>query len=136
MNCSNCGKYTDTEATLCKECEQQEWDRMYPGWRNRMYGFGRALTSAIVTYVGYLLLCFSIMLIHKQEKLFLATFLIWVPLTVFGFVTGIISIRCFVNRRAPYVKPIATLVLGIVTICVASFAIIFGAYLGLNLLFA
>ena len=136
MYCANCGKWIDYDATLCKKCEIEEKNRLYPSWDNRLYGFGSALTSCIAGLIGYLLFCASMLVLRENEAFFPFVYLPSIPLTVFALITGIRSIRCFVKRKAPYVKPVATLVLGIVTTVISSFGAFFALYIGVIGLFS
>ena len=87
---------------------------------NRMFGFGKALASAIVGSIGliwgYLWLIMSSVTGMGEKSLVLAIFL--APMVAISIAFGIKSIKTFKARRATCAKPIPTLVLGIVgTIC-------------------
>jgi hypothetical protein len=87
---------------------------------NRMFGFGKALASTIVGFIGliwgYVWLIMSIAEGLGEASLVLAIFL--APMVAISIIFGIKSIKTFKARRATCAKPIPTLVLGIVgTIC-------------------
>lgn len=80
MFCKKCGKEIDYEATVCRECEEAEAVSSevtaevvaaeaatveaanVPS--NRMKGFGKALTGAIIGVVGFMLIYFAFGLVY------------------------------------------------------------------------
>ena len=76
---------------------------------NPMYGFGKALTATILGFVACILL--SIALEDFYDAGFLSLFAL--PAIVLSLIFGMKSIFCFVTRRAPCCRPVATFALGI-----------------------
>ena len=171
MYCSNCGKFIDYDAKLCKECEAElvkqtkstdtTADQDVPPYQgdmppygtevppygfygqqgyyqpqmdpysystepdptNRMYGFGKALTSTILSFFGFLFAYISVVLGAFEPEAGVVILLISLPCTVISFIFGLQSINTFRARKATCAKPIATLVLGIEGISTAGVAI-------------
>ncbi len=87
---------------------------------NRMFGFGKALASTIVGFIGfiwgYVWLIMSLVDDMGEASLILAILL--APIVAISIAFGIKSIKTFMARKSTCVKPIPTLILGIVgTIC-------------------
>ena len=153
MYCSNCGKFIEGDAKLCKECEAElnkttaasedpidtatdttsgvppyGYDYYNQGYyqpsqngyycdqpepQNRMYGFGKALTSAILSFFGVLFAYVAMVAGLIEPAVGVVLLLISLPCTVVSFIFGLKSINTFRARKATCVKPIPTLILGI-----------------------
>ena len=103
---------------------------------DRMHGFGKALTSAILGDVGVVLAYFGIYASIFSVGLGIFLILGSIALAVLGLVFGIQSVQTFIaDKNAGRVKPIATLVCGIIGIvgsAVTAFVlVIMGAVLGI-----
>ncbi len=98
-----------------------------PDPRNRMYGFGKALTSTIMSNIGLSVAYLALGFVATEYHAFLGFmfFLFALPLTVIPFILGLQSIKTFNRRKAPCVRPVATLVLGIVGVAISAFALFF-----------
>ena len=134
MFCSYCGKQKDYEGKLCKECEaalktetppfygENEYyppvfDRYFystePEPHNRMFGFGKALASVVMSTIGTVFIGLALMFSLFSGGVGLFFLLMVFGLSIPALVFGIRSIRCFVRRKATCAKNIPTLVLGI-----------------------
>lgn len=88
------------------------------------YGLGMALTAAILS-TFFMLLCAAMYEAGYDHFRYAASeflglfWMLIVPMFVMLQVFGIVSIARFKNRTAPYTRPVATLVLGIVSIALS-----------------
>lgn len=137
MYCTKCGKWIDYEATVCNECRAAEEvasaaaenreaeprpdvsDMFTPAPfeidpKNRMFGFGKALTSAILGFFGFLFSYIALVAGIIEPGAGIVLFILGLPPTIISIIFGIQSIKAFKKRSANgCAKPIATLVLGI-----------------------
>lgn len=106
---------------------------VYPsagGANLRMRGFGKALTSTILGFVGYIFAAFTMgMLGAALEDSDMAIagvvfFVMSLPLTIIPFVFGLKSIGLFKSTPSWMPKPIATLILGIVGLSFAALSML------------
>lgn len=124
MYCKKCGKYIDYNASLCHECQDAEIlfskpqtmeTPVYKG--SRMDGFGPALTATILSFFGFVFSYAAFMFIEMSAsgaKLIILV-LLALGLGIPAIVLGAKSISLFKeNSSAGMVKPIPTLILGIV----------------------
>lgn len=157
MYCSQCGKFIDYEATVCKECEAAKnqtntnetnvppftsnadpyFNQDYytpadpyfysaePEPQNRMFGFGKALASTIMGYVGFIFAYFAIIISMVEGAAGLVFTLFASGLSIPSLIFGISSIKCFIRRKATCAKNIPTLILGIVGITGAGLTLFF-----------
>lgn len=137
MYCTNCGRQIES-GTICPECAQTIANRnTYSEYANhtpynaeygqpkntgsRMLGFGKALTSTILSTVGFIFayIAFIAILSARLSPLgsaaasgaaFGVLTVFSLPMHIISLVFGISSIKLF---RTATPKPIATLVLGI-----------------------
>lgn len=150
MFCQKCGKFMDYNAPLCRDCEaanrqaanpgpyaapnqmpfnQQYAAPTYPQGRmpedpgNAMFGFGKALTSTLLSFFGFIMAYVAYFV-----ALFNGDFPVWIfslPMGIISLVFGIQSINCFKARRAPCARPVATLVLGIIGLIFGAISLLF-----------
>ncbi len=85
-----------------------------PEPNNRMYGFGKALTSTILSEIGFVFVYVALIATIAAPVGGLVLSLLSLPLIIIPLVMGIASIKVFKARRSTCVKPIPTLILGIV----------------------
>ena len=133
--------------TLCPDCSGAEantdsvkidndiWDSVMGGGfqansdmpdpQNRMFGFGKALTSTILSFVGFIFAYMAIIFCALDPTSGLVLSFLSIPLIVLPIIFGISSIKLFIRRKATCAKPIPALVLGIVGLSTAAFALIF-----------
>ena len=96
----------------------------------RMRGFGKALTSTILGFVGYIFAAFTMgMLGAALEDSDMAIagvvfFVMSLPLTIIPFVFALKSIGLFKSTPSWMPKPIATLILGIVGLFFAALSML------------
>ena len=140
MYCNKCGKYI-SQGTKCDDCARAEYyasqaqQPQQPAYnyangnpyarqnyscepepKNRMYGFGKALTSTILSCFGFLwsYIAFTEAASYwADEETALVLILMGIPFIVVSLIFGIQSIKVFARRKNTCVKPIATLILGI-----------------------
>ncbi len=108
-------------------------EKPLPAVNPRMVGFGKALTGTILSFVGMVLffIIFEIILWACCYDDYMAAFVLLlgtIALGVVSVVFGVKSIKTFKNAQGQ--KPIATLILGIISLaegasCLLSCAIIF-----------
>ena len=150
MFCQKCGRFMDYNALLCRECEaanRQTANRgpytnpnqgpfhqpygapVYPQGRmpedpgNAMFGFGKALTSTLLGFFGFIMAYVAYFV-----ALFNGDFPVWIfslPMGIISLVFGIQSINCFKARWAPCARPVATLVLGIIGLILGAISLLF-----------
>ena len=136
MYCNKCGKYIEYDAPICRECEANEAAQApkkdyyideninaYDGEveiepadaHNRMYGFGPALTSTILSFVGFIFSYISLFgFVFEEMAVSLVLILFGIGFSIPSIILGIKSIVTFVRRkREGAAKPIPALVLGI-----------------------
>lgn len=115
-----------TEAAV-NHTKKVEIDPTLPEYQNRMYGFGKALCSAIVGVVGYIVsyVGFLLTMISMDSSMGVTFGLICLPCAIISAILGISSIRLFKKRRLAAKKPIPALILGIVGVVCAAVILIF-----------
>lgn len=98
---------------------------------DKKYGFGGALAATIVGVIGfffaYFALIFGAAAVAEASLVWVAVafLVVGVACSVIGLVFGIKGIRCFNEARLCGVKPVATLVLGIVGTVASGFGLFF-----------
>ena len=148
MYCNKCGKYI-SQGTKCDDCARAEYyasqaqQAQQPSYnyangnpyarpnyncepepKNRMYGFGKALTSTILGFVGFI---WSYIAFGEatnywgDEELALVLILMGLPFIIIPLIFGIQSIKVFTRRKNLSAKPIATLILGISGLVMSGF---------------
>ena len=132
MYCSKCGKQIES-GIICDECLAKDQARVeftpqqtYVVINNnepkenedRMLGFGKALSSTILSFVGIIFACvayfFALMgdsVGEDNAAVVIALVIVSLPFLIISFVQGLKSIGLF--KRTVGKKPIATLILGI-----------------------
>lgn len=90
---------------------------------NRMYGFGKALTAAILGFVGFIWAYVAMVMSFAGG---MVVVLLGVPFYVISIVFGIKSIKVFTSRKNTCAKPIPTLILGISGLSLGAIAAFFG----------
>jgi hypothetical protein len=94
-----------------------------------MRGFGKALTSTILGFIGYFFSVFTMaMLATEDPDVAIAGgvfFVMSLPLTIIPLIFGLKSIGLFKSTPAGMPKPIATLILGIVGLFFAALSLLF-----------
>ena len=141
MYCNRCGKEIES-GNICDACAAAayrasmaeksakenyaplETDAM-PDPQNRMYGFGKALVSTILSSVGFIFAYMALAFCFIEPETGLAMSFITLPLIIIPIIFGIKSINLFKARKASCAKPIATLILGIVGLSTAAIAAFF-----------
>ena len=129
--CVRCGKKLDDDSGLCEDCRKQQQNQTTEIAHSevtadqvtateeqtvgRMEGFGRALTSVILSAVGVVVALIFFFLACSGSGF--ALFMLFCALApqIISLVLGIKSIKVFNrNKQEGRAKPVATLVLGIV----------------------
>ena len=110
------------EATNAPTPEQTSF---MPEPNNRMYGFGKALASAIISELSFVVPYIGVIVAAFQPAVGIMLWLLSLPMVIISFIFGIQSIKVFMARRSSCVKPIPTLVVGIVGLATAAFAMFF-----------
>ena len=141
MYCNRCGKEIES-GNICDACAAAayrasvaekaakenyaplETDAM-PDPQNRMYGFGKALVSTILSSVGFIFAYIALLFSAVVPETGLAMSFLALPLIIIPFIFGIKSINLFKSRKATCAKPIATLILGIVGLSTAAMTAFF-----------
>ena len=90
-----------------------------PDPQNRMFGFGKALASTILAWVGFIFAYAGLIAGIVEPSAGLVLVFLALPLIIVPFVLGLSSIRLFKARSRTCAKPIPTLVLGIVGVSTA-----------------
>jgi len=145
--CGNCGAPVGNKTAEKSEKVAEPFfaeEKPLPAVNPRMEGFGKALTGTILSFVGMVLFFVVCALIVgaeeynyyydytyvREEDLIAALFLLLgaIALGVVSVVFGVKSIKTFKNAQGQ--KPIATLILGIISLaegagCLLACAIIF-----------
>lgn len=143
MYCRKCGKQLPGEQTLCDECKLKEIGaKPEQANTNRMYGFAKALIGMLLGIVGDVLsaIACSVVSIAYLTALiggnayYHFTVLIntvWgltilsIPLLIVAMVFGVQSIKAYSRiQQQGGVKPIPTLVLGIIAVVAAALSIL------------
>ena len=156
MFCTNCGKPTEGDSTLCSSCiaamRAQEENKapeveiqnqpapqaneatpiaetVYryasePAPSNQKLGLGPAIAATVISEVGAMLayIFYFVALYAPVPGMLLSIFLAG-PMFVVSLILGISSIKC--AKSAVGRKPIATLILGIVSVVSAGFTALF-----------
>ncbi len=95
----------------------------------RMRGFGKALTSTILGFIGYFFSVFSMAMLATEEYDVVIAggvfFVMSLPLAIIPFVFGLKSIGMFKSSPSWVPKPIATLVLGIIGLFFSALSLFF-----------
>lgn len=141
MYCNKCGKEI-ANGTLCDECKEpkviyyaqpdegafkdstdtentekivisDEYMSPMPDPKNRMYGFGKALTSTIMSEFAFVIAYLAMFLSMVSPVAGWLLVILALPLIIVSLCLGINSIKTFKRRKATCAKPIPTLVLGI-----------------------
>jgi hypothetical protein len=99
------------------------------GSNPRMRGFGKALTSTILGFIGYFFAVFTMAMISSGEGdveiAGMIFFMMSCPLAIIPFIFGLKSIGTFKSTPAGTPKPIATLIMGIVGLSFAALSLLF-----------
>ena len=105
----------NAQAQYNPQPQQKAYTSNLPEPNNRMYGFGKALTSTILGIVGFLWVYISIILgaIEGDAVVLAVLAIVALPLIIIPLIFGISSIKVFTSRKSTCAKPIATLILGI-----------------------
>ena len=114
---------TDPVKTIPFACEQNT--NPFPEPQNRMFGFGKALTSTILSIVGFIFVYIAMILSMVERGAGLPLIFLSMPLLIIPLIFGILSIKVFMERKSTCAKPIPTLILGIVGLSTAAFAAFF-----------
>ena len=97
-----------------------------PEPQNRMFGFGKALTSLILGFFSYFFSVLAMALLSEDAAPVTGSaivLLIAVGITATAFIFALQSIRCYQKRKATCIKPIPTLILGIIGISLSGLSI-------------
>lgn len=95
---------------------------------NKMFGFGKALTSTLLGFFGFIfsIICFASSAVGGGIIGFIFFYPAALTMAIISLIFGIKSISTFKARgRACCAKPIATLILGIVGVVLASLAFLY-----------
>lgn len=114
---------TDPVETIAFSCKQNT--NPLPEPQNRMFGFGKALASTILSIVGFIFVYIAMILSLVEPGAGLPLIFLSMPLLIIPLIFGILSIKVFMERKATCAKPIPTLILGIVGLSTAVFAAFF-----------
>lgn len=99
------------------------------GTNPRMRGFGKALASTILGFIGYFFAVFTMAMISSGEEdvaiAGVVFFIMSLPLAILPFIFGLKSIGVFKSTPAGTPKPIATLIMGIVGLSFAALSLMF-----------
>ncbi len=146
MFCRKCGKYIPSNADVCADCAAKEaqYTPVTPVVNiptqkgSLMNGFGKALTGAILGFVGVFCSLFGYLFSiatlglaaagESTERQLIFSILFWVfavGLAIPALLFGVRSIKLFIaEKKAGNKKPIPTLALGIgAVVCVGMIAI-------------
>ena len=114
---------TEPVETIASACEQNT--NPLPEPQNRMFGFGKALASTILSTVGFIFVYIGMIFSMVEPGAGLPLILLSMPLVIIPLIFGILSIKVFMERKATCAKPIPTLILGIEGLSTAAFAAFF-----------
>lgn len=103
----------------------------------RMRGFGKALTSTILGFIGYFFAVMTMAMTAEDTDMAIAGvvfFILSLPLAIIPFVFGLKSIALFRSTPADTPKPIAALILGIIGLFFAGLSLFVLSIAGIILL--
>ena len=155
MYCRKCGKQIDYDAPICKECEETEiyfgnpetdtqpiaetkFEEKPAPQGSRKEGFGGALTATILGSISFIISIIAMSLASVAIELSLyydvtGLVIFTIVFTVISLgcaipsmILGIKGIRCFIKaKNQGKIKPVATLVLGIVGLVSSAMTILY-----------
>lgn len=129
MYCTKCGKELDHDGTLCDDCRNEELiygDNEVDSYveevtvqnGSRMSGFGKALTSTILGFIGMIFAFWAAAIAEEYVDdaiIVIAVLIPVIPLFILNLIFGIKSVKRFVAAcKEDQVKPIPAFVLGLV----------------------
>ncbi len=127
MYCTKCGKQLDHDGTLCDDCRNEELiygssevdsyvEEVSAQNGSRMFGFGPALTSTILGFIGMILSMVALAMTEEYDAIVSIVVMFFIiPPFIIGLVFGIKSVKKFVAAcKEDHVKPIPAFVLGLV----------------------
>ena len=120
--CNKCGKEI-LSGELCSDCaaaQNNAAEDIIVAPQSRMNGFGKALTSTILSVVGFIFFYVAMLLSIASPIAAVFGFIFSLPLVIIPMIFGIQSIKVFKRTSAPDPKPVATLVLGIVGLAMSA----------------
>ena len=143
MYCKYCGKPTDNQDGVCQDCligKQKQEDNFFdepptninyanqqsPEEINKRFGFGPALASTILGSIGYVVAIIILETLaifieyHEDFSSLIAVSILCLAMGVVSLILGIKSIQRFKTAKNKGVKPIPTLILGIVGVVSAA----------------
>ena len=119
MYCQKCGKFTNSDATLCAECLQKEAQPTITYQPTEVYqspiNLGKAIAAMILSYVGFIFIYIGFIL--ATEGILPAVCIFGFVPTIIGLVFGCSSISNF--KQTKYIrsgKRIPVLILGILSV--------------------
>ena len=149
MYCNKCGNYFEGDSRICPNCQKAETEASFnkstdysttestnaytmsanntalPDPNNRMFGFAKALTSTILGFIGFVWFYISLIIAAFDGATGFVLLFLGAVTFVLPIIFGAISIKTFKDRKDTCVKPIPTLVLGIVGLAWGSLAAFF-----------
>ena len=165
MYCKKCGKKLDYESDICNECAQNDeffsaepiiepapQPQPAPVYaepvaapapaapidptNTRKYGIGKAITSIILGFVGYIISYLVLTVLTAimespgapeiESPALMFFVFVSLGLAIPSLILGIKSIITFIKRaKGGYVKPIPTLILGIIGVNLAACVLLF-----------
>lgn len=146
MYCIKCGNELKEGqvGNVCDDCQAQEQLKQTLYNNNahkvnyRMYGFGKALASTIMSVIGYIFALMAYILavailstngidnVEGSPIIIVVWTMMALPLVIISIIFGIKSIKNFKYCKSKNLpKPIATLVLGITGVTFSGFSVIF-----------
>lgn len=137
MYCNKCGRAIDS-GYLCNDCAIESFTHTesnysndnstsstatesdyyrdnlnpIPDPQNRMYGFGKALTSTILGQIAFAIIYSSLYMFYNED-VYAVIIVMTIPMVIVSMILGIKSINTFKSRKGNCVRPIPTLILGI-----------------------
>ena len=114
MTCPVCGNVMNEGVLVCSSCGATITVPQNP--ENRMFGFGKALCSAILGDTSIFFAYLAMILATNTFGIVVGVVfaLLALPLAIISLVMGLRSIQCYNKRSASNcAKPIPTLILGI-----------------------
>ena len=119
MYCQKCGKFTNSDATICTECLQKEAQPTFTyqpaGTYQSPINLGKAIAAMILSYVGFIFIYIGFIL--ATEGILPAVCIVGFVPTIIGLVFGCSSISNF--KQTKYIrsgKRIPVLILGILSV--------------------